>query len=69
MNCVENIWQTTVKNATCTRCDDILSRRTDSRVAIHKFHGHKNDDEVVKVSGKWPQVMVKTLRLQIETRA
>ena len=23
----------------------------------------------IKVSGKWPQVMVKTLRLQIETRA
>ena len=34
-----------MKNATCTRCDDILSRRTDSRVPVHKFHGHDNDDE------------------------
>ena len=34
-----------MKNATCTRCDDILSRRTDSRVQVHKFHGHDNDDE------------------------
>ena len=35
----------TVKKSTCNSRDDMLNRRTDSRVHVHKFHEHDNNDE------------------------
>ena len=34
-----------MKKSTCNSRDDMLNRRTDSRVHVHKFHEHDNDDE------------------------
>ena len=45
MTCVKKYLANNSEESTCTRCDDILNRRTDSRVQVHKFHGHDNDDE------------------------
>ena len=39
----------TVKKPTCNSRDDMLNRRTDSRVHVHKFHEHDNDDEEGKM--------------------
>ena len=33
------------EESTCNNCDDILNRRTDSTIQVHKFHEHDNDDE------------------------
>ena len=34
-----------MKKSTCNSRDDMLNRRTDSRVHVHKFHEHDNDNE------------------------
>ena len=33
------------EESTCNSRDDMLNRRTDSKVQVHKFHEHDNDDE------------------------
>ena len=33
------------EESTCNSRDDMLNRRTDSKVHVHKFHEHDNDDE------------------------
>ena len=38
-----------MKKPTCNSRDDMLNRRTDSRVHVHKFHEHDNDDEEKKI--------------------
>ena len=33
------------EKSTCNSRDDMLNRRTDSRVHVHKFHEHDNEEE------------------------
>ena len=37
------------EESTCNSRDDMLNRRTDSKVHVHKFHEHDNDDEEGKM--------------------
>ena len=37
------------EKSTCDSCDDMLNKRTDLKVHVHKFYEHGNDDEEGKM--------------------